>query len=244
MPKLFAYTVKKTDWATRVRDYHTEVPRFQREDTVNLIAKYFQMFVSGLSFELRRNALIVARLCLEAQLDSKKELHRFHPQVLGSFMEWLCENANIGAESTLQTYWNALGQVYNREMLKLKIYKKIPYQTKVLVEAARARCVEKYGLRTEPKAKPIMRVEDLFELLKTLYLSDDVFFTHERHRIALTLAMQIAAATANRPSAVLQLRYEDVDAVVVLDDDGPRLSLHFSFKHTKKYKGRHKGTYV
>jgi hypothetical protein len=42
-----------------------------------------------------------------------------------------------------------------------------------------------FGLRTETKEKPIMRAEDEFECLKTLYTSPEMVFDMEAHRLAM-----------------------------------------------------------
>ncbi|MCJ1343078.1 hypothetical protein MMC31_001269 [Peltigera leucophlebia] len=98
----------------------------------------------------------------------------------------------------------------------------------------------KYGLNMEKKKKPIMRVEDEFELLKTLHLSVEMIFDHERHRVQLALLMQLAGITGNRPGALLGVRYSDVKITLLPDPQGgdfPRRLIEIAFKNTKGYLG-------
>ena len=90
------------------------------------------------------------------------------------------------------------------------------------------------------KPKPIMRAEDEFELLKTLWLSDEVVYDHERHRIALALILQLAGITGNRPGALLALRYRHVKVFLLPDATGgdrPRVLMEVKFEETKSYLG-------
>ena len=54
---------------------------------------------------------------------------------------------------------------------------------------ARQQFIEKFNLRTTPKEKPIMRVEDAFECLKTLWSSREMVFEAEVLRLSLALLM-------------------------------------------------------
>lgn len=67
-----------------------------------------------------------------------------------------------------------------------------------------------FNLSTEKKEKPIMRAEDLFELLKTLWVSKEIRFSHERHRVQMALIIQLAGITENPPGALLALRYKHI----------------------------------
>ena len=85
-----------------------------------------------------------------------------------------------------------------------------------------------------------MRAEDEFELLKTLWLSEKIFFDHERHRIALALILQLAGITGNRPGALLALRYRHVKVFLLPDIVGgnhPRVLMEVKFEETKSYLG-------
>ncbi len=86
-----------------------------------------------------------------------------------------------------------------------------------------------------------MRAEDEFELLKTLFLSSEVVFNHERHRIQLALIMQLAGITGNRPAALLAVCYQHIKVTLLPDPNGggrPRVILEIVYKYTKGYLGQ------
>ena len=85
-----------------------------------------------------------------------------------------------------------------------------------------------------------MRTEDEFELLKTLYLSSEMTFNHERHRVQLALLVQLAGITGNRHAALLAVRYGHVKITLLPDPEGgdqPRVLLEIIYKYTKGYLG-------
>ena len=71
---------------------------------------------------------------------------------------------------------------------------------------AKQRLVEDFKLRMAAKEKPVTRVEDKFECLKTLQASREMVFELEKHRIALVLLIQLAGCPGIRLQALLQLR--------------------------------------
>lgn len=87
-------------------------------------------------------------------------------------------------------------------------------------EQVRQQLAIKHGLWTEKKKKSIMRAEDEFELLKTLYLSSEVTFNHEWHRVQLALIMQLAGIIGNRPAALLAVCYQHVKVTLLPDPHG------------------------
>ena len=98
----------------------------------------------------------------------------------------------------------------------------------------------RFKLNDEKRKKPIMRAEDEFELLKTLYLDTEIDFDHERHRPQLALIMQLAGITSNRPSALLALCYGHIKITLLRDPEGgdlPRLIIELTYKYTKGYLG-------
>ena len=97
-----------------------------------------------------------------------------------------------------------------------------------------------FGLNKGKKPKPIVRAEDEFELLKTLWTSAEVTFNHERQRIQLALLHQIAGITGNRPDALLSICYKHVKVTLLRDPAGgeqPRPLIEISFEETKGYLG-------
>jgi len=89
------------------------------------------------------------------------------------------------------------------------------------------------------KQKPIVRAEDMFELLHTLWVSPKMWFEHERQRSEMALLMQLAGITGNRPGALLALRYEQVKVTLLRDPAGgpkPRVIIEITFQETKGKK--------
>lgn len=85
-----------------------------------------------------------------------------------------------------------------------------------------------------------MRAEDEFELLKTLFLSVEITFDHERHRVQLALIMHLAGITGNRPAALLAVCYKDVKITLLPDPNRgelPRRLIEIAFKNIKGYLG-------
>ena len=83
-----------------------------------------------------------------------------------------------------------------------------------------------------------MRAKNEFELLKTLWLSEEIIFDHEQHRIALALILQFVGITGNRPGALLALRYRQVKIFLLPDVTGgnqPRVLMEVKFEETKTY---------
>ena len=70
----------------------------------------------------------------------------------------------------------------------------------------------KHGSNMEKKTKPIMWAEDEFKLLKTLHLSVEMIFDHERHRVQMALLMQLAN---NRPGLLLGVCCSDVQIILL-----------------------------
>jgi hypothetical protein len=101
--------------------------------------------------------------------------------------------------------------------------------------------IDEFDLRTEPKEKPIMRAEDEFECLKTLYTSPEMVFDMEVHRVGMALLMQPAGITGNRPQALLNLQFKHVAVALLPDLEGgklPRAMIEWKFEDTKEYLGK------
>jgi integrase len=99
--------------------------------------------------------------------------------------------------------------------------------------------VLEFNLETTKLPQPIIRAEDEFMLLKTLWSSPDMRFKHERIRVQLALIAQLAGVTGNRPGALLALQYQDLKVSLLRDPNGglPKVLVDFTFKKTKSYHG-------
>lgn len=104
----------------------------------------------------------------------------------------------------------------------------------------RQRLAREFDLETEKAPKPIIRAEDEFELLKTLWSSPLMRFQHERLRVQLALIAQLAGITGNRPGALLALRYGDLKVTLLRDPVNscrPKVLLEVTFRASKSYHG-------
>ncbi|KAK1043388.1 hypothetical protein LTR74_018428 [Friedmanniomyces endolithicus] len=105
---------------------------------------------------------------------------------------------------------------------------------------ARQNLIAEFNLSTVKEQKPIMRAEDEFELLKTLWESPEMRLQHERLRVQLALMIQLAGITGNRPGALRRLQYKNLKIALLPDGAGgdrPRLVMDCAFEHTKRYLG-------
>jgi hypothetical protein len=78
----------------------------------------------------------------------------------------------------------------------------------------------------------VVRVEDLTMVVETAISTTKKKFGHSRHRIELCLFLQLARLTANRPRAVLSLRYRHIRVSLLF-----LLGLLFADRAFKRVKG-------
>ena len=201
----------------------------------------------------RRTLTDLCRYCVFTEKDPIVSQKGISINVLYVFFDWLLTNrkGTLGAASTLQTYWNVFCLMRKKEtgyqmidpLVKSQMHGVGSHRYILLFansSQVRQQLAIKYGLRTEKKKKPIMRAEDEFELLKTLYVSSEVVFKHERHRVQLALIMQLAGITGNRPAALLAICYRHVKVTLLADPNGgerPRVMLEIVYSYTKGYLG-------
>jgi Protein of unknown function (DUF3435) len=77
-----------------------------------------------------------------------------------------------------------------------------------------------------------MYVEDLTKVVETAISTTKKKFGHGQQRIELGLFLQLAGLTANRPQAILDLRYRHILVSLLRDpQDGPHRIVHFQI-HT------------
>lgn len=90
-----------------------------------------------------------------------------------------------------------------------------------------------------------MYTEDIVEILQTNLTTTEKRYSHGRHRIQLALWFHGAFITANRPQALLSLRYQHITVTLLRDPKGGphRIPLEFTFEFTKTYLGM-KDAYV
>ena len=82
-----------------------------------------------------------------------------------------------------------------------------------------------------------MYVEDLTKVVETTISTTKKKFGHSQHRIELGLFLQLAGLTANRPQAILDLRYRHMLISLLRDPRGGphRIVIEFTFEFTKEF---------
>ena len=81
--------------------------------------------------------------------------------------------------------------------------------------------IDKYGLRTTPKKKPVIGLDDLYLLLYTHWVLDDSTFKDERQRVQVATGLLTAAFFGCRPCSLFDTRVkiEEPDGLDVPTDD-------------------------
>ncbi|KAK4551680.1 hypothetical protein LTR86_010967 [Recurvomyces mirabilis] len=165
-------------------------------------------------------------------------LRSYQVNDLYDFVHWMLRErqGRIKKARTVQTYWNTLTLIRQLETKCFNVERAV----EVEMCGARQNLVAEFNLSAEKEAKPIMRAEDEFELLKTLWESPEMTLQHERLRVQLALMIQLAGITGSRPGALRRLQYKDLKIALLPNSGGgeqPRLVMDFTFQHTKRYLG-------
>jgi Protein of unknown function (DUF3435) len=85
-----------------------------------------------------------------------------------------------------------------------------------------------------------MYIEDLAEFASVLLTTTKMTFDCGWLRIQLLFFCQLAAITASRPKALLDLRFRDLTLTLIRDLEGgrPRLFIFLKPEFTKRFLGR------
>ncbi|EKG09599.1 hypothetical protein MPH_13344 [Macrophomina phaseolina MS6] len=177
------------------------------------------------------------RYCAIRGLDDEATIKNIDTRLLHNFFFWLLSyrKTTLRAKGTLETYWKVFCLVRERKV-GFKLDKLIIRQTQGVLQ----RLVKDFKLQTKKREKVAMHVEDLFEVLRTLWVSTEMTFDHERHRVQLSLIMLLAGITGSRPGALLALRYRDVQVTLIQDPAGgqrPIVLIELTYQYTKGYLG-------
>ncbi|MCJ1249974.1 hypothetical protein MMC30_007200 [Trapelia coarctata] len=97
---------------------------------------------------------------------------------------------------------------------------------------------DEHDLDDRETEKPLLDVEDFWEILQCHWVTDTNKFPHERQRLQLATVLLIAAYTTSRPRALLEIRYGDVKLFVQRDTKTGEvgLMLQIELKKTKSRK--------
>ena len=98
--------------------------------------------------------------------------------------------------------------------------------------------MDEHDLDDRETEKPLLDVEDFWEVLQCHWVMDTNKFPHERRRVQLATILLIAAYTTSHPRALLEIRYGDVKLFVQRDVKTVEvgLMLQIELKKTKSRK--------
>jgi hypothetical protein len=99
--------------------------------------------------------------------------------------------------------------------------------------------VKKHELKKIGRDKPCMYIEDQTKVLQTNLTTTEKRYPHGRCRIQAHLYLHLGGFTANRPQAILELRYRHIQVTLLRDPEGGphRVLLEFTFEFTKEFLG-------
>ena len=82
-------------------------------------------------------------------------------------------------------------------------------------------------------------LDDLVVIVETVITTQKKKFGHGRQRISLCLFLQLAGFSANRPEALLQLRYQDLVVTLLRDPEGGpnKILIEFTIEFAKRFLG-------
>lgn len=98
---------------------------------------------------------------------------------------------------------------------------------------------KKHGLSRQPADKPAIHVDDMVEVLQTNLSTVEKMYVHGQLRIDIHTILLLAFPTAQRPDAMLHLRYRHIQVTLLRDPLGgrPVTLLELTFEFTKEFLG-------
>ncbi|KKZ67419.1 hypothetical protein EMCG_06914 [[Emmonsia] crescens] len=178
------------------------------------------------------------RYCSYIRRSVIKAYNNISIRTLYSFLCWVCDRRQgqngrrrgIKRLSSLQTFWKWFQMVYKAKAGR-RIDQMIITQSQDLLRFI----AKEKGLSEEGIKKGTMYVQDLAELCRVLLATTEMLFLVGYLRIQLILFCHFAGYTANRPSAVLDVRLGDLELTLVRDTiyGRPRLVVKVTFDYTR-----------
>ncbi|KAF2804456.1 uncharacterized protein BDZ99DRAFT_491224 [Mytilinidion resinicola] len=134
--------------------------------------------------------------------------------------------------SSFRTYWKVLRLVYKRATSN-KINSKINRSMHKVLR----KLVKKYKLKKIGRDKACIYIKDQTKVLQTNLITTEKRYPYGQCRIQAQIYLHFSSFTANRPQAILKLRYRHIQVTLLRDPEGGpyRVLLEFTFKFTKKF---------
>ncbi|KAJ5640364.1 uncharacterized protein N7484_008226 [Penicillium longicatenatum] len=189
------------------------------------------------------------RYCEHIKVDPVKKWHWISDseetvRFLYGFFSWRCDIRRgkngrhcpgLRYKSSLETFWKNWHLV-----LKQHTKSGLGKETIVKVQDIIALVAKdkKLGLTRRPKKN--MFIEDVSEVARVLLTTTETTFLCGWQRVQVLLFLQLAAITASRPGALLDLRWRDIALTLIRDPEGgrPRLFIFLTPECTKKFLGK------
>ncbi|SLM34469.1 Protein of unknown function DUF3435 [Lasallia pustulata] len=133
------------------------------------------------------------------------------------FWKWTMDRYNrIGVDSSLKNYWRLL-RMHDLDKADRDLDPRERRDIRNYINLL----IDKYGLRTTPKKKPVIGLDDLYLLLYTHWMLDDSTFKDERQRVQVATGLLTAAFFGCRPCSLFDTRVktEEPDGLDVPTDD-------------------------
>ncbi|MCJ1478787.1 hypothetical protein MMC13_007471 [Lambiella insularis] len=184
--------------------------------------------------------------CTFTRQDSKKALAAISAARLHNFFHWLLNQrqGRMRSISTLETYWKVFRLVHETETGG-----KIDKLTTRQMQGVLQQLAKLHDLTNKKRDKPTMYEEDLFQVIKTVWVSTEMTFDHEQHRVDLSLILILAGMLGTRPGALVEggknrgrnrvLCYKHVQVTLIRDPEGgaPCLLVEITLEYTKGFLG-------
>ena len=190
---------------------------------------------------------LARRYCDFVKIDAVKTLKDAVFGRFTNFFHWFCNKFTVKKVSSIETYWRTLSQLYN----KLKGRRMDPLLLNQMAEVGRRNnaashvlrlcfvqyihhdLADEHDLDESETDKPLLDVEDLWEVLQCHWVTDTNTFPSERLRVELATILLFAAYTSSRPRALLGITFGDLDCFVQRDSKTGATQLMLQVKLTK-----------
>ena len=169
-----------------------------------------------------------------------------------NFLHWMCNTYTVKKVSSVEMYWHTVSQLY----IKWKGRQMDPVVLNHLYDVRWLICLawydssandvqfingslaEEHDLDDSETEKPLLNVEDFWEVLQCHWVTDTNKFPGERQRLQLATVLLFAAYTTSRPGALLGIKYSDVKLFVQQDSKtgATGLMLQVQLRKTKSRK--------
>jgi hypothetical protein len=96
---------------------------------------------------------------------------------------------------------------------------------------------KKHNLKKIGRDKACMYVEEQTKVLQTNLMTTEKRYPHGQCRIQAHIYLYLGGFTADRPQAILELRYQHIQVTLLRDPEGGphRVLLEFTFEFAKEF---------